>query len=164
MHISEELRKKHFQKELQSSFSRFAQRSSRQAGRASSFVLALCLVAIWIVCGPFFNFSVAWQVAIDTTCTIITLLMVLLIQNTQYRDTQAIQIKLDELIQASKHARNDLIEIEKLTEGEIEEVRDIQREMREHGAELYPEKDGKLPPKPIERRLAERRKNNNNSK
>jgi len=87
--------------------------------------------------------------------------MVLLIQNTQYRDTQAIQIKLDELIQTSKHARNDLIEIEKLTEGEIEEVRDIQREIREHSENVDPEnnKNEKIFPKPIiDRRVTERRK------
>ena len=117
-------------KEMQSVFSHFAQKSSRQAGRASTFVGAIVLVLIWAACGPFCDYSVGWQVAFDTTCSIVTLLMVLLIQNAQYRDTQAIQIKLDELIQTNKNARNDLIEIEKLTEGEIEEVRDIQREIR----------------------------------
>ncbi len=124
-------RKEKFLKELQFFFSRFAQAVAHQTGRASSFTLALILIVVWGGCGPFFGYSVSWQVTIETICSTVTLLMVLLIQNTQYRDTQAIQMKLDELIQTSKNARNDLIEIEKLTEGEIAEVREIQREIRE---------------------------------
>ena len=124
---------------LQSFFSRFAQHVARQTGQASSFVIAIFLVILWGACGSFFNYSVSWQVAIDTTCSIVTLLMVFLIQNTQSRDTQAIQMKLDELILANNRARNDLIEVEKLTEGEINEIRDIQREIREHGKIAKPE-------------------------
>jgi low affinity Fe/Cu permease len=129
-----------FRMALQSFFSRFAQRVARQTGRASSFALAVVFVVVWGVCGPFLGYSVSWQVTIDTICSIVTLLMVLLIQNTQNRDTQAIQMKLDELIQTSKSARNDLIEVEKLTEGEIHEVREIQREIREQSEMVKPEK------------------------
>ncbi len=125
------LTKEKFSKKLQHFFARFAQRIARQMGRPSSFAIAVVLILLWGGAGPFFHFSVSWQVAIDTTSSIVTLLMVLLIQNTQIRDTQAIQMKLDELIHTSKHARNDLIEVEKLTEGEIQEVRELQREIRE---------------------------------
>ena len=120
-----------FHAKLQHFFSRFAQGVARQTGRAGSFAVAIILVVVWGACGPFFDYSVSWQVAFETICSIVTLLMVLLIQHTQNRDTQVMQMKLDELIQTSKNARNDLIEIEKLTEGEIEEVREIQREIRD---------------------------------
>ncbi len=123
---------------LQHFFSRFAQSVARQTGRSSSFAFAVVFVILWAACGPFFGYSVSWQVAIDTTCSIVTLLMVLLVQNTQNRDTQAIQMKLDELIQTNKQASNELIEIEKLTETEIEGVREIQREIREQSG-LRPE-------------------------
>ena len=129
-----------FQEKLQHFFSRFAQGVARQTGRPSSFAIAVVLVVFWGACGPFFDYSVSWQVAIETICSIVTLLMVLLIQNTQNRDTQAIQMKLDELIQTSKHASNELIEIEKLTEGEIEEVREIQREIRDQSESIRSEK------------------------
>jgi low affinity Fe/Cu permease len=113
-------------------FSRLSQAAARQAGRPATFATALFLVIVWILSGPFFGYSVTWQLVINTISSIVTLLMVLLIQNTQNRDTQAIQMKLDELIHKNEHARNDLIEIEKLTEVELAEVRESQREI--HGA------------------------------
>jgi len=137
--VEDESNKQCFHEGLQSFFAHFAQCVAHQTGRPSSFALAIVFVLLWAACGPFFGFSVSWQVTIETTCSIVTLLMVLLVQNTQYRDTQAIQMKLDELIQTSKNARNDLIEVEKLTESEIEEVRDIQREIREQSEPPKPE-------------------------
>ncbi len=131
--------KRRFHEGLHGFFSRFAQCVARQTGRPSSFALAIVFFILWGACGPFFGYSVSWQVTIETACSIVTLLMVLLIQHTQYRDTQAIQMKLDELIQTSKNARNDLIEVEKLTEGEIAEVREIQREIREQSEPPKPE-------------------------
>jgi low affinity Fe/Cu permease len=113
-------------------FSRLSQALARQAGRPATFAIALFLVFAWVVSGPFFGYSASWQLVINTISSIVTLLMVLLIQNTQNRDTQAIQMKLDELIHKNEHARNELIEIENLTEVELAEVRETQREI--HGA------------------------------
>lgn len=111
-------------------FSRLSQAIARQAGRPSTFAAALALVILWLVTGPLLGYSVTWQLLINTVSSIVTLLMVLLIQNTQNRDTQAIQMKLDELIHTSQHARNELIEVEKLTATEIDEVREVQRGIR----------------------------------
>ena len=138
----EDTKKQQFFKKSQCFFCRFAQHSSHEAGRARSFVLALVLVFLWGASGPFLSFSVSWQVAINTICSIAILLMVLLIQNTQNRDTQAIQMKLDELLQTNQNAHTDLIEIEKLTEDEIEEVCNIQREIRGQGDGSHSRRQG----------------------
>ena len=95
---------------------------SRFCGRPTTFALAVGVIAVWIVTGPIFGFSDTWQLVINTGTTIITFLMVFLIQNTQNRDGAAVQAKLDELIRVSK-AENDLIGIEHLTESEVEEFR-----------------------------------------
>ncbi len=97
---------------------------SRFTGRASTFALALGVIGVWIVTGPVFNFSDTWQLVINTGTTIITFLMVFLIQNTQNRDTEAIQIKLDELIRATKGAHNALMDLEELEETHLYQFRD----------------------------------------
>ena len=97
-------------------FDRAAQWTAKQSGHAHTFALAIIVVIVWAVSGPLFGFSDTWQLVINTGTTIVTFLMVFLIQNTQNRDTEALQLKLDELIRVSEQARNRLINLEDLTE------------------------------------------------
>jgi low affinity Fe/Cu permease len=103
-------------------FTRFSNAASRLAGNASSFVICLALILIWGLSGSFFHFSDTWQLVINTSTTIVTFLMVFLIQNTQNRDGAAIQAKLDELILVST-GENRFIGIEKLTQQEVDAFR-----------------------------------------
>jgi low affinity Fe/Cu permease len=103
-------------------FGELANRTSEAAGRASTFMLAAAVVLIWALSGPLFSFSDTWQLVINTGTTIVTFLMVFLIQNSQNRDSAAIQVKLDELIRVGS-ARNSLVGIEHLTDDELEDLR-----------------------------------------
>jgi low affinity Fe/Cu permease len=103
-------------------FAEIANAIARQAGRPTAFLLALLIVAIWGLSGPVFGYSDTWQLVINTGTTIITFLMVFLIQNSQNRDNAAIQVKLDELIRTSA-AQNFYIGIEHLTDEELDEIR-----------------------------------------
>jgi low affinity Fe/Cu permease len=105
-------------------FTAISGRIAASAGRPFAFILALACVVVWAVTGPLFGFSEVWQLVINTGTTIVTFLMVFLVQNTQNRDSAAIQAKLDELIRAIVEARVQFIGIEHMTDTEIEEIRD----------------------------------------
>lgn len=107
-----------------SAFTRLAKKASTFTGRPACFALALCVIVVWAVTGPLFKFSDTWQLVINTGTTIITFLMVFLIQNTQNRDTEAMQIKLDELIRVSRSANNALLDLEELEEKELDALRE----------------------------------------
>jgi low affinity Fe/Cu permease len=104
-------------------FARFARKAAIHAGRPLVFGLAVLLIMIWAASGPLFGFGDTWQLVINTTTTIVTFLMVFLIQNSQNRDGEALQLKLDELIRIQKKANNALMDLEDLSEADLEEVR-----------------------------------------
>jgi low affinity Fe/Cu permease len=110
-------------KSLRQSYSKWAKATADFSGSSTVFITAMSVVIVWAICGPFFDFSEGWQLVINTGTTIITFLMIFLIQNTQNRDTEAIQVKLEELIRVTSKARNQLIDMEEKDEEEIRQIR-----------------------------------------
>lgn len=106
-----------------SGFTRFAKWTAYATGRPIAFVLAVVLIVLWAITGPLFDFSDTWQLVINTSTTIMTFLMVFLIQNTQYRDSEAIHIKLDELIRSIKSAQNELLDLEEMEDEDLDRIR-----------------------------------------
>jgi low affinity Fe/Cu permease len=108
-------------------FGRLASQTAYLTGKPATFLLAVLVVVMWGASGPFFNFSDTWQLVINTSTTIVTFLMVFLIQNTQTRDTMALQLKLDELIMATKGARNSVAGIEDSSDEELNGAKEALR-------------------------------------
>lgn len=116
-------------------FTRFAKWTARASGHPGTFLLAVFVILVWAVSGPLFRFSDTWQLVINTGTTIVTFLMVFLIQNTQNRDSQAVQIKLDELLRAVNGAHNAMLDLEELTDEELEQTRESYIELAREAKE-----------------------------
>jgi low affinity Fe/Cu permease len=116
-------------------FTRFAKATSRLAGRPSAFITAVTALLIWAVSGPLFGFSNTWQLVVNTGTTVVTFLMVFLIQNTQNRDSEAMHLKLDELIRANRTAHNALLDLEELEEEELDRIRTAYEKLAEEARE-----------------------------
>lgn len=110
-------------------FSRFAKRASYLAGTPKAFMFAVFIIIGWALTGPIFKFNDTWQLVINTGTTIVTFLMVFLIQNAQNRDSAAVQLKLDELIRANKEAHDSLMDLEELESFELEKIREKYEDM-----------------------------------
>jgi low affinity Fe/Cu permease len=120
-------------------FRKFAHRAAEMVGRSYAFLLAATVIAVWGLTGPIFHFSDTWQLVINTGTTIVTFLMVFLIQNTQNRDAHAIHLKLDELIRANKHARNALLGLESMSDHELQSLQTEFEELRDRVAKARQE-------------------------
>ncbi|WP_157578824.1 low affinity iron permease family protein [Rudaea cellulosilytica] len=112
-------------------FMRFATGAARATGKPATFVLAVAVVVAWALTGPLFGFSDTWQLVINTSTTIITFLMVFLIQSTQNRDSEAMHVKMDELIRALQGAHNALLDLEELDDDKLDAVRERYRKLAE---------------------------------
>jgi len=117
-------------------FTRLSQATAHWAGKPQTFFVALAIIVVWAASGPFFGFNDTWQLVINTSTTIVTFLMVFIIQNSQNRDTAAMQIKLDELINKLEGAREELLDLEELDEDKLEEMRLEFEEMARKAREL----------------------------
>lgn len=119
-------------------FRKFAHKAAGIVGSPWSFITALAIIVVWAITGPIFHFSDTWQLVINTGTTIVTFLMVFLIQNTQNRDAKAIHLKLDELIRSAEQARNNLVDLEDLSDEELERLEQEFRRFRERADTAVP--------------------------
>ncbi len=117
-------------------YEQFSRLAARASGRSITFAFAFSVVGLWLITGPLFHYSDTWQLAINTATTIVTFLMVFLIQHTQNIDSEAVQIKLDELIRATKGAHNALLDLEELSDQQLDGFREkydqLAREAQQH--------------------------------
>ena len=144
---------------LAEGFSKFAQRTALWTGHPIAFLLAAALIVVWIVTGPVFHYSDTWQLVINTGTTIVTFLMVFLIQNTQNRDTMAVQLKLSELVLTMKGAENKFAAIEDMSDEELEQLHEECRARAEMTFDHLERRRGKPPnDKPKPRVTAQRAK------
>ncbi len=124
-------------------FEKLAKRVARGAGQPLAFIAAALVIVVWLVTGPIFGFSDTWQLVVNTGTTILTFLMVFLIQSTQNRDGEALQVKIDELIRVTNGAHNALLDLEEMEERELDQVRrryvDLARRAREEAARGEPD-------------------------
>ena len=116
-------------------FTRFAKWTARATGRPTTFALAAAVIVVWAASGPVFKFSDTWQLVINTGTTIVTFLMVFLIQNTQNRDTEAVQVKLDELIRVTEGAHLVLLDLEELDDEQLDRIRDLYEKLAKKARE-----------------------------
>src|SRR2546423_15722355 len=128
---SEKPQERYFFCRVRDSFRHFARKSSEVLGSAWAFIGAIFIIVVWGLTGPTFHFSDTWQLIINTGTTIVTFLMVFLIQNTQNRDAKAVHLKLDELIRAIRGARNHLVDVEKLSDDELRKLEEQFTKLRE---------------------------------
>lgn len=124
---------------MNEAFRKFAGKISNISGSPWAFIIALLVLLVWAVTGPVFHFSDTWQLVINTGTTIVTFLMVFLIQNTQNRDARAIHLKLDELIRSAKDARNTLVDLENVPDEKLEELQEQFQRLRERQEQLVEE-------------------------
>ncbi len=113
-------------------FTRFARVAATFTGKPVIFIIAVSIIVLWALTGPLFGFSDTWQLVVNTGTTIITFLMVFLIQNTQNRDTEALQIKLDEIIRSTRGARNAVLDLEEMDEKQLDAIRKEYLELADH--------------------------------
>jgi low affinity Fe/Cu permease len=115
-------------------FRTLALKAAQATGSSGAFLLAIFVIVAWLASGPYCHFSDTWQLVINSVTSVATFLMVFLIQNTQNRDTAVIQLKLDELIRAAKHARTELVQMENLSDAELEALQEEFRAVRERAS------------------------------
>jgi low affinity Fe/Cu permease len=123
-------------------FRHLAAAASRGMGSSAAFLIAIATVVVWAAIGPMFGYSDTWQLAINTATTIVTFLMVFLIQNTQNRDAKAIHLKLDELIRSLHGARNHLVDLENMTDAELDELQQEFQRLRQRAESRPAERHG----------------------
>ena len=121
-------------------FRKFSHRTAEIVGHSHAFIIAVAVIGAWAISGPVFHFSDTWQLVINTSTTIVTFLMVFLIQNTQNRDAHAIHLKLDELIRANRRARNELLGLESMSDVELDR---LQREFESMRDRVVDVRDGR---------------------